>query len=186
MKELLTQELVREFLHYDPDTGIFNWLERDRKWFVNAQAFGRWNTMYAGKEAGCLRESVSGKTYRIISILADDHKAHQLALLYMNGSLPEHQVDHESGDGTDNRWCNLRETTHSDNAKNQKLHCTNSSGVSGLTYRKDRNQWRVRISVQGKMKTLGNFKDYFEAVCARKSAELLHNYHINHGSVRPL
>lgn len=181
----LTQQVVKELLHYDPDTGVFTWSKRDRHWFANNQAHARWNTIYTDQVAGSFRKSKSGKTYSIISVLAQDYKAHRLAFIYMTGEEPD-QVDHINGDGTDNRWSNLREVSHEVNAKNQKLHCTNTTGSSGVTYRKDRNQWRARISVNGKMTTLGNFKDFFEAVCARKSAEHLHNYHSNHGSVRPL
>jgi len=181
----VNQEKLKELIHYNPDTGLFTWLKRDRKWFVNNQAFARWNTIYPGIEAGYIRKSKSGKSYIVISILAIDYKAHRLAFLYISGDWPN-VIDHNDGNGVNNKWLNLNDVSHAENTRNQKLHITNSSGVSGVTYRKDREKWRVRISIDNKMTPLGSFDDFFEAVCTRKSAEVTHNYHPNHGEVRPL
>ena len=53
----LTQEIVRELLDYDADTGKFHWKFRDVKWFADTGHGGaegeckRWNGKNAGKEA---------------------------------------------------------------------------------------------------------------------------------------
>jgi len=187
MKQL-TQELVREFLHYDPDTGIFTWLERDLKWFKGEKQHccDSWNTRHASKVAGgVFTKSHNGKSYLQISIFDTNMSLHRLAWFYVNGVYPDH-VDHINGDGTDNRWCNLREATASQNSRNMKLSSLNTSGVTGVSWSESRQKWASSINVKGKRVFLGRFSDLDDAVNARKEAEKLYNYHPNHGSKRSL
>lgn len=188
MKELLTQELVKEFLHYNPDTGVFTWLHRDKKWFKGEKQHccDSWNTRHVGKVAGNIyTKKHNGKSYLQFVILDKWHSCHQVAFLYMTGLVPEY-IDHINGDGTDNRWCNLREVTASQNSRNMKLSSRNTSGVTGVTWSEKRSKWCVSITVKGKRKFLGRFSDFDVAVNARKEAEKLYNYHPNHGSERSL
>lgn len=61
------------------------------------------------------------------------------------------------------------------------------TGVMGVCWDKGRGKWLVRIKdVKKKTKHVGYFDDFFEAVCSRKSAEIKHKYHNNHGQNRPL
>lgn len=54
----------------------------------------------------------------------------------------------------------------------------NTSGVSGVSYRKGNQKWQVRIADD---QHVGYFQTFNEAVAARKAAEKLHGYHPNHG-----
>ena len=45
------------------------------------------------------------------------------------------------------------------------------SGVPGVRWSIMTNKWIVRIKVRDKAEYLGSFNDFFEACCARKSAE---------------
>lgn len=56
----LTQEIAKEFWDYDPETGIFIWKFRDRKWFATEGSFKTTNTKFAGKRAFY---TVDGKGY---------------------------------------------------------------------------------------------------------------------------
>ena len=103
----------------------------------------------------------------------------------MTGHWPD-PIDHESGDGTDNRWCNLQSVTCQENGCNKRTPSNNTSGVTGVSLKKSTGRWQSSIKVNQVQFYLGSFIDFFEAVCARKSAEVSHGFHINHGSVRPL
>lgn len=47
----------------------------------------------------------------------------------------------------------------------------NSSGVTGVERRPYRNSWRASICFKGKRRYLGSFRDFDDAVAARKKAE---------------
>ena len=55
---------------------------------------------------------------------------------------------------------------------NQRLSSDNQSGVIGVYMEKQTCMWKAYIRTENKQITLGRFRDFFEAVCARKSAEL--------------
>lgn len=79
-------------------------------------------------------------------------------------------TDHINGDTLDNRRCNLRFCTTSENAMNRKRRRDNqvATGVNKVKL-----GWEARICVRGKRKRLGIFKKKEDAVAARKSAEML-------------
>ena len=54
---------------------------------------------------------------------------------------------------------------------NKVLLNTNSSGVTGVGYRKSYETWRARITVNKKNIYLGDFDKFEDAVKARKQAE---------------
>ena len=80
-------------------------------------------------------------------------------------------VDHINGHGLNNTRNNLRIVTARENAINQKLRINNTSGKMGVTFDKERNNWRVRIHIEGKRITIGRFDNFQDAVAARKAAE---------------
>ncbi len=83
----LTQERLKEVLSYNPETGIF--------------------TRNPGIRGG---EKVGTNSHGYVSIMVDGYlyQAHRLAWLYMEGYMPEQEIDHISRKRDDNRWCNLR------------------------------------------------------------------------------
>ena len=58
----------------------------------------------------------------------------------------------------------------------QRINQRRSSGIQGLTYKALTGKWMVRIGENGERKYLGVYSDWFEAVCARKSAEAKSEY----------
>lgn len=71
---------------------------------------------------------------------------------------------------------NCRWITHQQNCWNRdmKPRKTNTSGCTGVVYRKDNNKWRATITVSGKVKNLGSFLTKEEAIKARKEAEKIY------------
>jgi len=160
--EKLTQERLKELLHYDPKTGIFYRRKKSRRALVGDIAGHR-------STDGYVRISLSCKMYY----------AHRLAFLYMEGYLPENYIDHIDRDPSNNSWGNLREASQSCNLKNRKLNSNNLSGVTGVHCRNKINThkpWRAHISILGKITQLGRFATKEEAVKARWDAEVKYNY----------
>lgn len=170
----LTQEIVKELIHYDPETGKLFWKERDVKWFVNEGSKKKWNTKYANKEA-FIGDSHG---YKNGSLLYNNLFAHRLIWFYMTGEWPD-QIDHINGVPSDNRWVNLRNVSNHENRKNCKKRKDNTSGFSGVRFH--RTKYQARIFVNGKEKHIGVYDTIEEAVAARKQAEIQYGFHENHG-----
>ncbi len=189
-KDVLTQELLNDILEYDKDTGKLTYKPRARKYFKNDNAYKTFAKLYEGKEAG----SVTLDSYRELTILGFTVKAHRLIMKMVTGEWPI-CVDHINGRKSDNRWCNIRSCTHSDNNRNQRLQKRNKSGYPGVYWQSrinktgtDTGYWRAQAVIRdadgniGK-KNLGNFKDLDEAINAKKEWDEANGYHPNHGRV---
>lgn len=154
MSTKLTQERLKELLHYDPETGVFT-----RK----VPACNRW------PDIGVPIGTPDGKGYLMVMLDKRRYKLHRLAFLYMTGRLPANMVDHRSGDVADNRWSNLREATNSENMQNRKLNGNNSTGYAGVHV--SNGSFIARIGVSGKRLHLGSFGSAGEAGQAYKAAK---------------
>lgn len=76
----MNQSELKELLTYNPLTGVFTWLQRDKK------IGGR----VAGKEAGAMSTNVNKRSkYRVIAIKGIRLRSSRLAVLYMTGILPK-------------------------------------------------------------------------------------------------
>lgn len=163
---MISYDEANRLLSYDPETGIFRW-----KVYRSHNAMAG---MIAGNKRnadGYIRIRVKGKFYY----------AHRLAWLLTHKKFPAIHIDHIDHDTANNRISNLRAASRVDNGRNRPLQKTNKTGLHGVFWWKPRKTWRAEIVVNNKNKFLGTYKDFFEAVCARKSAENQFNYHPNHG-----
>lgn len=180
----LTAEIARTLLRYEPETGRLFWRKRDAKWFVSGarsaeHKCNNWNSIFAGKEA------FTAKTegYRNGRIFNRKYHAHRIIWLIAHGHFPEHHIDHQNGNRSDNRIANLREVTRQENQKNLRLPSHNKSGICGVCWNAQRGKWLASITVNRKNKFIGHFTDKEEATAARKRAEEEYGYHQNHGRV---
>ena len=155
---MLTQEYLKSLFNYNPDTGLFSRLiARNYKHKV-------------GEIAG----TISSKGYIHIGIDKKYYKGHRLAWLYVYGVLPKNQIDHINGIKTDNRLCNLREVTNSQNCQNKsEFNSKSKVGIKGIDFKN--NKYRVRIGINYKSIFIGQFKNLEDAKKALKDAVL--KYH---------
>lgn len=162
MKHELCSEKVRKYFVYEPLTGKLK------------NRVSRGTRAKEGAECGCISTGGSAatkKAYLRIIFEKRNIYVHRLIWVYMTGKNPEY-IDHIDGNGLNNKWENLRSVSHRINLKNQKVHSTNTSGHTGVCYRKDSGKWRARIMVDDKMISLGDFSDKEAAIQARKQTKI--------------
>jgi len=84
------------------------------------------------------------------------------------------EVDHINHNGFDNRRCNLRICSRSQNAKNSKIRKNNTSGYNGVTFDKRAKKWRAQIWKDNCRIHIGLFEDKKIAARAvdKKAVEL--------------
>ncbi len=152
-------------MHYNPDTGLFTRL------VANSTAVKVGDIICAKNTDGYMRTRINGKLYNV----------HRLAWLYMTGSFPEKDIDHQNHKRNDNRWNNLRSVSRTENQKNRSMSHNNTSGFVGVSFYLKNSKWRAQITINGKRKHLGYFVEKIDAIKARKKANKKYNYHENHG-----
>lgn len=173
MREL-TQEYLHECFRYNHALGVLIWKERPINHFNTKHGWKVFNSLYAGKIAGCKHfcKSVNGY-YWHIRLDGTLLKRSRLVFIYQGGEIPTgFVIDHISGDTLDDKLNNLRKVTHQVNSYNVKKRKSNNSGVTGVCWNKANKKWMSQARVKGKTKKLYYGDDFFEAVCARKSWEL--------------
>lgn len=151
MKDL-SQQRLKEVLHYDQESGEFTWLVPTS------------NRVKVGQVAG----NSTGHEYHRIRIDGGLYYAHRLAVLYMTGAWPDNKVDHKSINKRDNGWENLREATNQQNSANVPVSKNNGVGLKGVS--RDGNKYRAHITIDGKYRHLGSFDNPKDAHSAYVNA----------------
>lgn len=129
-----TAQMLRELLHYNPETGVFTWIIQRRG--SRAAPIG---AVAGGLDAlGYLQVSFKPRTYR----------CHRLAWLYMTGDWPKHDIDHKDGNRTNNAFINLRDVPRSVNLQNIRMAKSQSkSGILGV--HKKGTRWVSSVQLDG-------------------------------------
>jgi hypothetical protein len=155
-----------DYIVYEPTTGII-------------RLRNQYNRSFNGSVAGFKDKD----GYIVIGIQGKIYKAHRLAWLSIHGDIPDDtQVDHINGIKDDNRLCNLRLATRSQNKHNTRLQSNNTSGIKGLSFNRQRNKWVARVTIKGTVHHLGMFtvKATAEKVLKEFRETNLEEY-VNHG-----
>lgn len=145
-----SKEYLLSRLSYNQDTGILIWK----------------NGFRIGKIAGSkdIRGYINIRFKKNSPLLG----VSRLIFVMMTGDCPEF-VDHINGDAKDNRWCNLRPATRSQNNVNIKKSKANKTGFRGVYWDKNCSKYRAGVGFKGKRVDLGLFvnpKEASEAVNA--------------------
>lgn len=161
-----------ECVEYDPNTGLFYWLERPSNHFKPGR-YGRdviaaaWNEKYAGKLAF---SQPNGRGYLSGTINSKHYTAHRVAYAIMTGEWPSWTIDHINGDKTDNRFANLREATPAQQMMNS---AKKRKQIRGVACHKRSGEVRFSASIRVH---LGYFSTEEEAAEAyEKAAKQVHD-----------
>ena len=151
----MNDKILSQF-SYNPETGILCKKGKPVGWPMT----NGYISVYAYKANGKIRAAL----------------AHRVAWRLMTGKWPAYKVDHINNNRSDNKWVNLRLVDNSEHAHNAILSKNNLSGIKGVCWSKERQKWQVRLEVDGKTVLQKRYKDFFEACCARRSAEARYNH----------
>ena len=159
-----------ELFRYDYETGVLYW-----RWRINSRVP---KTLEAGtqyKSSGYLYVKVHGRLYLV----------HRIVMLMCYGFYGEGlEVDHINHIRNDNRLCNLRFVTRSENNRNKSVSSKSTTGVTGVDFSKAHKKYRARIRVNQEAIHLGVFDTLEGAAEARRQADRKYKFNSNHGKGR--
>jgi len=125
------------------------------------------------------KRDLKGIDLSLLRISADGHVVIGKKLLHrIIMSPPDNlQIDHINKNTLDNRRCNLRVCTNSENQMNRGKTRSNTSGYKGvnLEKKKQRKKYRARITANKTTHYLGNFEKPADAGKAYKEAAKVHH-----------
>lgn len=157
---MLSQERLKELFIYED--GRLIWTDAGPK-------------RLRGKRAG----TVNGNGYRQVRSDGVIYPEHRLIFMLHHGFVPK-QIDHINCVRDDNRIENLRPC-------DQQQNCYNTAGWSkrslpkGVTWHKHGKVYQAQISVGGRNKYLGQFKELADAErCVREAREAAHGEFARH------
>ena len=150
----LTQDQLKELLHYDTETGLFTWL-----------------VQYNSRTAvGAIAGHFDDRGYRRITICGRIFRCGRLAFLYMTGKWPSNLIDHKDGDRANDAWNNLREATYGESTHNRYLPVGESKLRGVRPVPSNPHRWEARIAVGYHRVSLGTFDSAEEAHAAYLAA----------------
>ncbi len=147
---------VMDFVEYYPETGSFTWKP---------------NTKFAGKPAF---NSLNTRGYARALINSKRMYAHRAAWEICHGEIPEgYEIDHINRNPSDNRLCNLRLATKSQNSANVRS-IGKTSQFRGVSWYKEIGKWQVSVGKNRKVWCIGYFENEVDAAKAydAKATEL--------------
>ena len=175
--ELYSFEYIKDKIFYDSENGRCFWKRKHG----DSKEIRRWNARYALAECGY----ISGCGYRLLSIKTPNGKImismHRLVFFMENGRPPTYDIDHIDQNKLNNKPSNLRDVPCSENLKNKPKQKNNTSGITGVRWRKDQQKWQARVIISKKENHLGYFDSINDAEKAVIKFRIANGFTENHG-----
>ena len=140
---------------YDKENGILIWKKK-----VGRNKIGK---QVGSKCKGYLQVKIKGKSYFL----------HSLIFLIEYGFIPK-EINHIDKNRSNNIISNLECVTRLQNMQNKSKYKINTTGYTGVQYRKKQNDYIARIKVYKQEIFLGVFNTFEEAKNARIMAERIY------------
>lgn len=158
----LTPELLRHYLNYDPETGVWTWVR---------PASSR---VHSGDTAGNVS---NGRTHLALTIDGKQERflAARLAWFWLHGTWPEGNVVPVNGNHLDCSERNLRVESPAETASKgaaRPRRGGGTGGIKGVSFDNSRQKWLAYIDRNYKRQVLGRFDTKEQAQAARAAAEL--------------
>jgi len=148
--------------------------------YKNGNLFWK-NTTHPKIKIGSQVGFINDNGYCVASIYGKKYLAHQIVYLMQHGYIPK-AIDHINNIKVDNRIENLREVTRQQNMQNKPLSKTNTTGYKNVYWKEKNKKWEVAISVDGKRKYIGIYKDLELAdLVATEARDKYYGEYANHG-----
>lgn len=158
----------------------------DKNFTINSKTgLITWKRTFRQMKKGDVVGSLNTKGYIRIRLYSAKNgmkylAGHHVAWYLYYGEWPSSRLDHKDGVESNNSKKNLREATQKQNRYNSKASVKNKLGVKGVCCKtqksrgKEYTYYYAYITVDGKNKTLGSFKNLEDAKKARLDAEQLY------------
>jgi hypothetical protein len=178
-KEMPSQEYLKECFEYNEFTGILTWKQRPREHYSSDTNFIGSNKRFLNKIAGTPKGKMG---YLSVKVHDNSYAVHRIIWKLVTGNEPSYEIDHINNIRDDNRWCNLREASSSENGRNRLMRSDNTSGVKGVCWDKESGKWLAQIWYNNKNMKVGRHEtiEAAEEAIRTKRIELYTDYH-NHG-----
>ena len=114
-------------------------------YYINRQG-EMWSDKYKGLRM--LKPGLNKASYRHVALLIKGtQSSHRISRMVAKTFIPnpenKEMVDHINRIRTDDRVENLRWVTRKENSRNRSKYSNNTSGLTGVSFRKDRESWRT-------------------------------------------
>lgn len=168
----MTQEILHQYFNYDKNTGYLTWKVKYARKIV------------VGARAGSISPT---HQHRVLRFMGELYAEHRVIWLYCNGVWPSGHIDHINHNEQDNRIENLRDVSQAENNMNNSKRRDNSSGIVGVWLNKlnSKKKYMSELHLQGKRVHYASHYTLEEAIAARKTAESVYGFHVNHGISKP-